>query len=172
MSSTMYFYLKESTMSVVCVLIRIYYVWNCIAQKHDVYILKSSKNTWNTTNMYSNECFYCEPIILHHNISYHYLLINYVDTNDVYLFQHTLESIQNCNKMLVKCQLIVEQAPKFFWIVLNTIETLSATKNSLSKVWSLSDHNDPSHQNFSYNEVCRANKATVGVLQQVKLVLD
>ena len=78
---------------------------------------------------------------------------------------------RNWNKMAVDCQLLIEQSSKFFSDVLDNLESVSALKNTLNTFWSLGDHNDPSTQNFSYNELCRPNNATTSLFQQPKLVL-
>ena len=82
------------------------------------------------------------------------------------------ESIQSYNKTNPNSQLLIKQTSKFFWHVHETIQTFSAWKNTFNTFWTAGDHNDPSSQNFSYNDLCRGNKATESLFLQVKLVLD
>ena len=74
--------------------------------------------------------------------------------------------------MNVDIQLLIAQASKFLWFVQDSVENDSAPKNNLNTFWSAGDHDDPSNQKFSYNELYRANKVTTSLFKQVKLVLN
>ena len=106
-----------------------------------------------------------------HITSWCYVLIKYINNNNIFLITKLRESVQNCNKLAIYTQLLIEQTPKFVSFVQDTIERVSATRNNLNTFWSLGDHSDPRNQNFSYNELCGANNPTISLFQQVKLVL-
>ena len=107
-----------------------------------------------------------------HITSWCFVLIEYINNNNIIWCTKTSTNCPNCNQMAVGMQLLIDQAPNFFSVVYDTIESVSAPRNTLNAFWWLGDHDDPRDQKFSYNEVCWANKPTTSRLQQVKLVLN